>query len=303
MTPAVKGKYDTGDPYRFEVANAMWCNTNFETKPEYRQTLAQQFKATFAHLEFANKEASAAEINGWVREKTHDKIDKLVPADALGKDTSIVLTNAVWFKGSWNEAFPEHNTKDGDFTNQDGSKTKTKLMATKQQTMYYEDDHAQVIQLPYKGNATMTVVLPKNPNDVDTLDAAYLRHAKTNATGEKVIITFPKFKVEQTFELGDVLQQLGITDAFNDAKADFGGIALDETDRTKISRVIHKSFIDLDEKGTEAAAATAVVMMRCTSVAMPVREEPKVFKADRPFTYAIQDATGAILFAGRIAQM
>lgn len=298
-TPAENKKYESGDPYRFEVANALWPNIKFEPSGDYVRLIRENFDATLQPLDFGNEpDASAAVINRSIEQKTHGKIKNLVPAALLNKETSMVLTNAVWFKGSWGEAFKPESTSDQKFTNRDGSVSNVKLMRQKHEHQYYEDTFMTAVVLPYKGEAKMVVMLAKEDAVLDKLNADAIQSAIQHARNYQVDLHLPKFKVESEFRLGDMLQELGANRAFSN-QAEFDLISA--VTPTKIGEVIHKAFVEVDEAGTEAAAATAVLMFKCTAAFTP--PETRTFRVDQPFAFAIVDPTNTILFAGRVEKL
>jgi serpin B len=215
-------------------------------------------------------------------------------------DTRLVLTNAVYFKASWAEPFVERATEDGMFTRGDATQTKVRLMRRTDQYAYGETEHAQVLEIPYvSGDMSMVVVLPKAK---DGLDAVETKEGIDVWTGmlqgrSRVAVKLPKFTFTSGFDLNRALQAMGMRLAFDAGKANFQGITAKEP--LFIGVVIHKAFVAVDEKGTEAAAATAVAM-RAGSV---MQEKPPVdFIADHPFLFFLRHrTTGAVLFLGRVA--
>ena len=248
-------------------------------------------------MDFADEPAARKQINTWVEDNTAKKIKDLIPSSVLDASTRMVLTNAVYFKGTWQVEFDKKETKDGPFTGMDGKKTDVPLMHMKAHLRYADTDHLQAVELAYKGGETaMTVLLPKKADGLadvekkltaDTLDAVHKGMRKIEVT-----LTLPRFKIETKYTLNDPLKALGMKDAF-DGKADFTGMA--EAEKLFIAAVLHKAFVEVNEEGTEAAAATAVVVAKHGG--SPPRE---VFTADRPFLFVSRHLpTDTVLFHGR----
>jgi serpin B len=253
----------------------------------------------------AQPDPSREAINQWVEKQTRDMIKNLLAPGVIKKDTELVLTNAVYFKGSWLQAFKKSLTKDGEFQVSPSKKKTVPFMNQKAKFPYMENSELQAVRLPYKGSAlAMEIVLPKVGVELDAIEK------KLSVSGfeelwklpflTEVEISLPKFKAESSFELAPTISAMGMPLAFDRSKANFQGIRKPEPGKNLyISHVIHKAFADVNEEGTEAAAATAVVM----TLGGGMLQAPKVFKADRPFLYFIRDLrSGAILFMGRYAQ-
>jgi serpin B len=257
-------------------------------------------------------------INKWVETQTDDKIKDLLPPRSVNSATKLVLTNAIYFKGEWQTKFDKASTKDEDFhlsmtdtgATQTGSAhiaaaqtVKAPLMHIEDKFGYFNGGTFQALDIPYKsGELSMIVLLPN-----DAAGLAALEQSMTAANvqqwlnqlrpGQKVILTLPKFKMTRQFELAGTLEALGMTRAFQPGKADFSGMTANRD--LFISAAIHKAFIDVNEEGTEAAAATALVI---ESMAMARPAVPIVFRADHPFVFLIRDnLSGSILFMGRVA--
>jgi serpin B len=216
--------------------------------------------------------------------------------------TRLVLTNAIYFKGDWHEKFKKEDTKPAPFMLADGKKADVPLMFRAGTYHYTETDGYQILDLPYVGKRlSMTVILPKRPDGLPAIEkvltgeklAAVLKGLQPE---HRIHVHLPKFKVEKDFTLNKPLQALGMKTAFDVNKADFGGMHTGR-EALHISKVLHKVFVDVNEEGTEAAAATAVV------TGEPGVREPKVFRADRPFLYLIRDhKTASVLFMGRLSE-
>jgi serpin B len=245
-------------------------------------------------------EAARAEINAWIEKQTAEKNKELIPAGAIDNSTSLVLTNAIYFKGDWVVPFKKELTRDEDFTVSATQKVKVPLMQQKRHYSYMEDDLLQAVELPYKGDGlSMMVLLPKKPDGLPELEkslsAAKIGEVRSKYAFREVVLFLPKFKLDASFSLGESLQTMGMKLAFGGG-ADFSG--MDGRHDLSISAVIHKAFVDVDETGTEAAAATGVVMAKS---ARPSQDPPPVFRADHPFVFVICDRqAGTILFLGRM---
>lgn len=296
---------DTGAPARaLHIANGLWGEQTFPFDPAFSAQLDQFYGAGLQLTDFRNDpEGSRQQINGWVAEQTEDKIQDIVPADAITPDTRLVLANAIYFYGGWQHTFSESATEDADFHLLDGSTVSVPFMSQTESFSYAQGDGFQVVELPYEGSGfAMTVILP-DEGQFETieagLDAATLDAALGQLSYTDVDLYLPKFKFDYSAALADSLQALGMTDAFDPNLADFSGmLGADAPEPLVISDVLHKAFIGIDEDGTEAAAATAVIM-GAGAAAPP--ENPLELRIDRPFLFAIRDTqTGAILFLGRV---
>ena len=291
------------DTYELVVANALWGQDGYEFRPEFLDLLETKYDSAFRPVDFASDPDAVAEmINEWVEEQTQDKIQDLVPPGTLDPLTRLVLANAIYFKAAWMNAFEEEATATEAFTRHDGDTVDADMMRQTEQFLHAEFDGLQVLELPYEGrDLSMIIALPEShdglpavedqfsPEQLDEwLDALEMR---------QVNLKLPRFEFTTEVTLNDYLQAMGMRDAFLPPEADFTGMT-PEPGELYISDVLHKAFIDVHEEGTEAAAATAVVMR---TTAMPV-DEPVEFYADRPFLFLIRDMqTGSILFMGRVA--
>jgi serpin B len=287
--------------FELAVANRLWGQSDFKILPDFQNTVKMFYGADIAPADFEkNAEGVRKEINGWVEEKTRDKIQDLLPSGVLQPLTRLVLVNAIYFKGVWAETFDQKATTTQPFKLESGEKIHVPMMRQVKNFAYAEDETTQVLELPYKGRAlSMIVLLPRADDGLKALEEKLtgenLKRWTGAATHKRVEVQLPRFKSTSQFELSKTLGALGMTDAFTGA-ADFSGMTGNRD--FFISAIIHKAFVDVNEKGTEAAAATAVVM-RLT--AMPSPEPPVEFKADHPFVFLIRDnPSGAILFLGRV---
>jgi serpin B len=239
-------------------------------------------------------------INAWVSDKTREKIKELLKRDFISADTRLILTNAIYFKGQWDQPFEKADTRDEDWHGPSGT-AKVPMMHQEGGYLYYEGDGFQAVDLPYQGEQlSMLVALPTLKDGLPELESQWTaggtyQQVTTDLHHEEtVLVSLPRFKMEAEFKLKPVLCDLGADLAFSD-DADFSGIG-DEP--LTISEVVHKAFVEVNEEGTEAAAATAVGMVGCAFI--PERE-PRVFQADHPFLLFIRDRqTNAVLFSGRV---
>ena len=295
--------------YQLHTANALWGQQGYKFLDPFLKLCQTRYGGGLRQLDFKTAtEASRQRINLWVEDQTQKKIQNLLPRGVVRPDTRLVLTNAIYFKGDWSSPFEKRRTQDAPFTVQDGSKVQVPMMAQTDRFGYTATPDLQVLEMPYAGRGlSMLVVLPRKPDGLPAVEASLT--ARTLAGWLriqrwcKVHVFVPRFTMTSMFSLAKVLRALGMTDAFSPQLADFSGM----TGKTAaeyglyISAVIHKAFVEVNEKGTEAAAATAVVM--APGSAMPVKPPPiPTFRADRPFLFVIRhNRTGSILFMGRVA--
>jgi serpin B len=291
-----EGKDDEG--FRLNIANAIWGQEGYSFLDAFLDTLAENYGAGLRVLDFAAApEKARVRINDWVSERTEGKIEELIPEGMIGPMTRLVLTNAIYFNAAWAEPFDEENTQDGPFHLLDGGEVTVPLMRQTASFGYAAGDGYQAVELPYDGRElSMVILLPEEgafASFEGALDAERLAGIVEDLGREQVALTMPRFEFRSGFSVNDALQALGMTDAFSGA-ADFSGMT--GSPDLFISSVIHKAFVSVDEEGTEAAAATAVVMVES---AMP--GEPVEVTVDRPFIFTIRDIeTGAVLFVGRV---
>jgi len=289
--------------YQLHVADALWAEKDFTFLDDYLKLTSADYGAGFNRVDFKGAPESVRQtINQWVEQKTENKIKDLIPPRAISPATRLVLTNAIYFKGDWETKFDKAQTQDEDFHLSAAQNVKAPLMHSSAKFGYFKGDTFQALNIPYKsGELSMVVLLP---NDVAGLPALEKSMTAANVNqwlsqlhvGPKVIVTLPKFKMTDQLELSNALGALGMAQAFQPGTADFSGM----TGRRDfwISSAIHKAFIDVNEEGTEAAAATAIVMR---SMAMAREQPPVIFRADHPFLFLIRDnRSGSILFMGRV---
>jgi serpin B len=289
--------------YQLGLANRLWGQKGYHFLPAFLTQTQKQYGAALEEVDFAgNPDGVRGTINRWVEKQTADKIKDLIKPGMLAADTRLVLTNAIYFKGSWADPFKKELTKDEPFhQGSAGEKITVSMMHRSGGYRYAEDDTAQILELPYaKNEVSMVIVLPRKIEQQAALeksmDAKWLSDAVGRLRPRQVQVALPRFKMTAEFELSKVLSSMGMPLAFDAAKADFSGMTTQE--KVVIDKVIHQAFVDVNEEGTEAAAATAVTM-RPTAARVP--EPPVIFIADHPFIFFIRDTrSGAILFMGKV---
>jgi serpin B len=295
----------TGDgqrPFQLLTANALWGQQDYHFKPDFQEAIADFYDGALHVVNFRTQPDEAARaINAWVSDKTREKIRELIQPDFISPDTRLILTNAIYFKGQWDEPFQKASTRKEDWYGPSGT-SKVPMMHRSGDYLYYEGEGFQALDVPYRGEQlSMLVVLPTQKEGLTALEQQWAaqgmyRRVTSRLRHEKiVIVSLPRFKMATSFQLKPVLCALGAELAFSD-HADFSGIG---EEPLKISEVVHKAFVEVNEEGTEAAAATAVGMVLCPVSSRPV--QPKVFQADHPFLFFIRDRnTNAVLFCGRV---
>jgi serpin B len=283
-------------PVTLRIANAPFAQEGMPLEDAYLETLAARFGAGLRLVDYVSATEEARQvINAWVDERTEQRIPELLVEGVLTPATRLTLVNAIYLKAPWQTPFFEGATEDGTFTRADGSTVEVPFMSTSASLPHASGDGWQAVELPYLGRSlAMTVILPDDLAAFEqTLTPDDLATITSSLTDTQVALALPRFGIESKAELATILGALGMPTAFTDA-ADFSGITTAE--RLAISNVVHQANIDVDEKGTEAAAATAVLMVES---AMP--SDPLMLRLDRPFLFALRDVpTGAILFLGRV---
>jgi serpin B len=282
-----------------EAANAVFAQAGIAWSGDYLATLADDFGAEPRMVDFAATEDARATINDWTAERTRDRIPEIAPAGVLDADSRLVLVNALYFKASWAEPFQERATVAADFHLADGSAVAVPTMRLTLHARTGRGDAWRSLRLEHAGGRTaMTILLPDPGRqlDVEALLAAGMWEALLDVPDSgRVEVSLPRWTMRTGSRLADALAALGMPTAFTD-DADFSGMAKDEA--LKISEVLHEVFVAVDEAGTEAAAATAVVMARAAGMPSP----PEPFLVDRPFLFVIHDVEhGTPLFVGRVA--
>ncbi len=255
----------TDKPYALSVANALWAQQGYVFLTGYFDLVDRIYAGKATNLDFQNDtENSRIKINTWVEERTNAKIKDLIPAGMLAPATRLVLTNAVYFKAEWSEKFEKRSTSVQDFWLRPEKAVKANFMTQESYFGYAEDEKMQAISLPYKGgDLSMVIFLPKDKDLLafeKTLSVAMLSEWKTRLLQtQSVDVALPKFKFEASYQMKDSLSHLGMGDIFVSGLADFSGMTGNR--ELYVGEVLHKAFIEVNEEGTEAAAATAVVMV------------------------------------------
>ena len=289
--------------YELSTANAYWLRQGEGIKPQYRDIIENYYLAHGEEVDFSHPSKAAERINSWVSANTNGRIDDLLTPYDIGPETYLILTNAIYFKSQWLYQFNESATEEGKFYHSDGTTAMAEFMhmCDKSKPLYYaEDSHAKMVQLPYKNNeVSMFILLPKE-NNISSLERIlsedYFNNLKSKMKGRWVDLYMPRFSMDTKYYLKDKLMAMGIKRAFTPL-ADFSGIT---NTSIAINQVIHRAHIDVDESGTEAAAATAVVMRKTGASLGEKEEKPVLFRADHPFIFIIQHSqSGMILFMGK----
>ena len=293
---------DMGEVFQLNITNAIWGQKDFHFESDFLDTLAANYGAGLRLLDYIQApEESRVTINDWVSDQTEERIQDLIPQGAINSDTRLVLSNAIYFKATWLESFEESLTEDKVFHGLDGEEFMTPMMSLGSDAsfLYYQREGFQAVDLPYLGGqVSMLVIVPDEGKFTDfevNLNSEILDEIIGNLAYQPMYLNFPKFEFETEISLATILAKMGMPSAFNDG-ADFSGMTGNKD--LFISDVFHKAFVSVDEEGTEAAAATAV-MMSLTSAP----ENPLHLEVDRPFLFLIRDIqTNSILFMGRVVE-
>jgi serpin B len=291
---------DQGDPFQLNIANALWGQQDFHFEEAFLDLLAENYGAGLRLLDYIQKpEESRQIINQWISDQTEDKIQDLIPQGSITPDTRLVLSNAIYFKATWLEPFEKEQTEEGIFYGLDGQEIPVQMMrhGTETSFRYFQGQTFQAVELPYIGGQVSMLVLMPDEGEFGDFEAV-LSNLTLNTILDEMSytplkLTFPKFEYEAEHSLAGILSEMGMPTAFG-GRADFSGMT--GAKELFISDVFHKAYVNVDEEGTEAAAATAVLMKL---TAMP--ENPIELTVDRPFLFFIRDhETNSILFAGRV---
>ena len=312
----------------FRIANRMWGQRGYNFLGEFLRTTEQCYGARLAEADFINaSEATRIEINDWVAQRTNQRIKNLIPPNCLGEMTRLVLVNAVYFLGSWENEFKTEATVDAEFHVAPNQVQSVRMMRQTDSFRYGEFDDLQVLEMPYRSEQiewktvkhgeiereepvevsdsgsdfVMTILLPRRVDGISDIEnrlSVSTLQKWTTLSLDRVSVRFPRFRMESSYFLSEVLQALGMKKAFLIDQANFAGMS-DNPEGLFIGETIHKAFVDVNEKGTEAAAATAIVM-RGGSAMEP--KPPKQFVVDHPFLFLIRDQrTQQIHFMGRVS--
>jgi serpin B len=291
---------DSEQPLQLKIANGVWAEQTFSFLQDYLDLIARDYGAGIQLADFVNhSDAVRQQINGWVSDRTDDKIKNLIPAGALDPMTKMVLVNALYFKADWQEPFDPEDTGDAPFNLLDGTQVQSRQMSNQLFGVpYAPGDGFQAVEIAYQGNAAaMDILVPDSGHFQDfeaSFDSQKLDSLLTSMRPTTLKLALPKFTFRSNLDLGDKLALLGMPDALNPDRADFSGMTGNPD--LYIMKVLHQAFVAVDEKGTEAAAATSVIMGP-TSALLP----PQELIVDRPFIFVIRDLqSGQILFIGRV---
>ncbi|HEX2989712.1 MAG TPA: serpin family protein [Anaerolineales bacterium] len=290
---------DEHEPLQLNIANAVWAEQTYPFLQEYLDQIAMNYGAGIRLADFIHQfEAVRQEINDWVLDQTEEKIRDLLPEGVLNPDTRMVLVNAIYFKADWLIQFDANSTLDSPFYLLDGSATSVPMMHKGMFVPYYQGDGFQAVELSYSGDtAAMDILVPDEGRFTEFeagLSSAVLDETIAGMKPAAVNVALPRFTFESQFNLSDVLKSMGIVDAFEPGQADFSGMTAEKD--LFISDVVHKAFVAVDEEGTEAAAATAVII---EAAGAPIYDI--TLTIDRPFIFIIRDKpSGQVLFIGRV---
>jgi serpin B len=291
-----KGK--DGEGFRLNIVNAIWGQKNYAFLVSFLNTIAENYGAGLRILDFINEtEPSRITINDWVSDETEGRIKDLIPQGAISEMTRLVLTNAIYFNAAWQYPFEDDMTSPGAFHLLNGDEITVPMMEQQESFAYAEGDSYQAVELPYDGRELSMVIMLPNSGQFEAFEKAInyqqVKDIINNLERREVRLKMPRFEFDSSFSLKKTLIEMGMPAAFS-ADADFSGMTGNKD--LFISDVIHKAFVSVDEAGTEAAAASAVIMELS---AMP--EKPIEVTLDRPFIFLIRDIeSGAILFIGRV---
>lgn len=282
------------------IANALWAEKAYRFVDEFLELVTKNYQAELRYADFKTAyEAAREEINAWVERQTNEKIKDLIQRGVLDSLTRLVLVNAIYFKGVWMSQFEESATKDAAFWLTPETTIDVPMMTQEEEFNYLESGDVQILELPYAVNdLSMIILLPKQVDGLAELEASLteesLRVWLAGLQKRRVMVYVPRFRMDAQFSLKNTLELMGMRNPFKPGMANFSGI--DGTRMLYLSAVIHKAFVDVNEEGTEAAAATGVIVRITSAPAAPTR-----FRADHPFLFLIREkGSGSVLFLGRL---
>ncbi len=297
---------------RFElnIANSVWGQQGHGFLDRYLDTLALNYGSSVRNVDFRRRLQDARQsINDWVSDETEGRIEDLIAPNAINPLTRLVLVNAVYFKAEWQHSFDERATSGGAFYTLEGTESRVEMMRQIESFPYARGDDYQALELPYKGgNVSMVIVLPdagEFSGFETSLDSNLLSSLAGGLESRRVRLTMPKFQLDANLGLVDTLGAMGMPNAFDAKKAEFQGMdglscLAGDDECLSIANVVHQAHLSVDEAGTEAAAATAVM----AGVTSAEPQEPIELTIDRPFVFLIRDReTGTILFLGRVVEL
>jgi serpin B len=292
---SAQGKDDEG--FRLNIVNAIWGQENYHFMDDFLDVLAENYGAGLRIVDFINStEQSRKIINEWVSQQTEERIEELIPQGAIDALTRLVLTNAIYFNAAWMYPFDEKNTVDGDFNLLSGDTVTVPMMNQSELLNHMKGENYQVVELPYDGNElSMLLIMPDEGSFYSfeqSLDNELINDIISELGNKQVVLSMPKFEFRSELDLAQILPAMGMPTAFS-GMADFSGMTGNQD--LFISDVIHEAFVSVDEAGTEAAAATAVIMK------LTAAQEMVTISLDNPFIFLIRDIkTGSVLFVGRV---
>ena len=297
-------EYDGDDepvPFELSLVNAIWGQEGFPFREEYLTTLENHYGGGLNQVDFTENPDSIREaINGWIADQTDDRIEELLPGGSITSQTVLVLTNAIYFMANWLHPFDEERTEPAEFTALDGSVSTVQMMSQDVKVPAATVDGAQAVELPYIGGTTGMLIVVPPAGEFDayerTFDAQRLVRIVDALESQRGYVNLPRFEFDSEFELKRSLEALGMTDAFDPDAADFSRMAdlSAAGGNLFVDQVYHDTYVGVDERGTEAAAATGSVV---NLVSMP----PTLLDANRPFLFLVRDRpTGTVLFAGHV---
>ena len=296
---------ETGLSLSVDIANSLWPQRDYKLLDSYLSLIKEDYGVSIEPVDYkteASREAARKMINGWVEEKTNKKITDIIVPGILNASTPLVLIDAIYFKGKWENTFRPAGTKEAPFYLTKNKSVQTPMMTEKSEFGYAEDKSLQILQMPYLGNElSMVILLPKKRDGLKALEeklsADSFEELINRLSERKVEVFLPKFKVTSLLELNKTLIGMGMRDAFGQ-EADFSGMD-GKVGSLYIGPALHKAYVDVDEEGSEATAVTAKVMIPLS--ARMYLKPPPIFRADHPFIFIIRDnRTGTILFMGRV---
>lgn len=302
----IKGLTDTGEDKAYELiaANSLWPHQSFAVRPEYVKSLERHYGVGVRSLDYTQPASVNAKIiNGWVKHWTQGKIPNLLSASALSPTTRLVLVNTLYFKGTWVKPFKKSLTQPAPFHVADGVPIQVPMMRQTDHYRMLSKPAYEALRLPYRGKRiVMEIVLPKKKTGLATVEKALvqnqMRTGLQRAPSQRVRVYLPRFDMRTHILLKETLKRMGLNRTLSLKKADFSGIAPPTGEGFCIDEAIHEAVVEVNEEGTVASAATALVMK---AGAAPM--QPKVFRVDRPFFFLLRDrVTGAVLFAGRVVK-
>lgn len=288
-------------PLTLEPTNAMFGQSDYSFEEQYLETLAANYGAGLQTVDFiGHTEEARVAINEWVADRTRDRIEELIEQGVLSDDTRAVLVNAIYFKATWAQPFDPEATQPMPFHLLDGSQRDVPMMSTGVKTSYVAGDGWQAVNVPYLGASMLVIVPDAGAFEAveNALDRRFLGELDDRAAEANVDLRLPRWESETAVSLPAALKEMGILDLFDPLRADLSGVT--RVEPLFVSDVLHQANVSVDEEGTEAAAATAVVMDRVCACGDP---PPVSLTVDRPFLYLIRDSvSGEILFIGRVLE-